>query len=282
MSLANRIDLSRLPPVTYVPQLSIDQITQESIDFLRAQDNVVVPVDPADPAYRLIRSLSYRERLLRQQLEEACKQTSLAYAEGDALEHIGITYHRTPRLNNEGIEEYRQRIALAPEGRTVAGSENSYIFHALSASALVKDVSFYSPLENEVVLTVLSTSESGIPDQSLLDQVSSAVNPFDVRAQGDRVTVQAAEVIYYIVNATLTVKKGVDTSLVVNAAKEKAREYADREQRLGGFIDDSGYIAALFREGVKKVELIDFSKIEATKLQAPYNTAINLIVEFSS
>ncbi len=69
---------------------------------------------------------SYREMLLRARVNDAIRSLLLAGASGRALDHIGITYYRAPRLIvtaatlttpavYEDDETYRQRLAIAPE-----------------------------------------------------------------------------------------------------------------------------------------------------------------------
>ena len=279
MSLTNAIDLSKLPEFEFIEQLSIDDITADALQWLTAQDGVEAPLDPGDPSYREIRSAAYRERILRRALEDAFRNTSLLYAEKDALDHIGVTYHRTPRLPGEQDKQYRQRIALSPEGKSVAGPKNSYIFHAKSASPLVADVTFMSPLENEVVLTVLSSEGDGIPTQELLDTVVQAVNPSDVRAQGDRVTIQAATLLNYSINATLILRSSVDNALVVEAARQATIQYYQEQKYLGGWVVDSGIKKHLHQVGVVDVELHDWQNVKANSEQAPNCTAFNLVTE---
>lgn len=275
--MTTAIDLSKLPAVEFVPQLSIEDITASEVARLSREEGITLD-GPEDPAYRIVRSFAYREKLLRHDSNEACRNLTLAFAKGHALDHIGITYHRTPRLTAELDEPYRQRIALAPEGLSVAGPENAYIFHAKSASEQVLDVSFSSPLPNEVLLTILSSQNDGVADPMLLNQVLARVNGKEVRAQGDQVTARAASILTYQVQGTLEMYPGPDSGAVLQAGLQALKEYNKSQHRLAGELFLDGIYRALRQPGVRKVNLNNWADIVATKYQAPLCTALNITI----
>ncbi|MGL4506421.1 MAG: hypothetical protein ACRCUF_11865, partial [Aeromonas sobria] len=79
-------------------------------------------LNPADPAYRVLLSGSYRETLMRQEADEQVRAVMLATAVGGDLDHIGMTYYRdvhglpVHRLSGEGDPEYRYRLHTSPGG----------------------------------------------------------------------------------------------------------------------------------------------------------------------
>lgn len=111
----------------------------------------------SDPSARQLQIVAYREMLIRQRVNEACKGVMLAYAVDADLDQIGARFGVTRLLitpadeeNNidavyESNEDLRRRIQLSSEGFSTAGPEGAYIFHALSADADVKDASAQSP-----------------------------------------------------------------------------------------------------------------------------------------
>ncbi|CAA0097589.1 Uncharacterised protein [BD1-7 clade bacterium] len=276
--MTGAIDLSKLPAVDFTPQLTIEQITAEAITWLADNEGDIIE-GPGDPRYRLIRSLAVRERLLRQASNEAHKNRTLAYGRGAALDHTGTTYHHTERLLNETDDDYRHRCALAPEGYSTAGPIGAYLFHAKSASENVKDVEFISPQPLDVILPVLSTEGDGTANQALLNSVAHAVNQDHVRPQGDRVTVQSAEILTYSISGTVHTYPGPDHNIVKAAALKALQTYTKEEHRLQGIVSDSGIKAHTHLPGVAYVALNNWADIFAEKHQAPYCTAITLTVK---
>jgi len=275
--MTNAIDLSRLPEYDPIEQKNIDQIIAENVTYLEGL-GFQVGNGAEDPAYRQVLALSYRELLWRKEQNQAHKNQILAYARGAALDHIGVTYHRVQRLDNEECEDYLARIVAAPEGYTNAGSEQAYLFFARSADANVQDVSFHSPEPLLVSLTVL-TKDKSVASSELLNIVEDAVNPEDVRAQGDIVTTQAAELLTYEINAVLRIPdNSPDKGVVVDAVRTALQEYCDKEYRLEGYVNEGRIYANAYQEGVLDVELSGWSDIQATKFQAPLCTNINLTV----
>ena len=191
------IRLEDLPDYHSVPQKTIEAITQENIDYLRDQENIDITGGAEDPLYRIVRALSYREKIWRHDKNEADRNKLLAYAEGTALDHIGVTYHRTPRLESESNVAYRRRLEIAPEGITVAGTIGSYKFHTLSADADVKDVIVNKMPAGVLQVVVLSNTANGGASNDLLNKIDSTLNPEDIRPLNDTPLVVSATVMVY-------------------------------------------------------------------------------------
>jgi phage-related baseplate assembly protein len=222
---------------------------------------------------------------------------------GNPLLNIVPTY--------ESDTEFRRRLVLAPEGYSVAGPEGAYIFHALSAAADVLDASATSPTPDDikalvlgaladngapetlilaiktimdeatwpgsVLVTVLSRVGDGTASEELRAAVDAHVSDETVRPLTDFVTVQGAEILRYRIIAELTTFAGPDGSLVIDQARTRAAEYAERQHRLGLDITLSGLYAALHVEGVQNVNLIEpAAPIPVDRTQAAFCTEIQL------
>ncbi len=85
----------------------------------------------------------------------------------------------------------------------------------------------------DVVVTVLSNSDGGAPTAATLSAVESVLNDEDVRPLTDRLTVQAAQILPYEVEAVLTLYEGPDASLVQDAAIAALDDYIETHHRLG-------------------------------------------------
>ncbi|MGR6871243.1 baseplate assembly protein [Pseudomonas sp. HK3] len=119
----------------------------------------------SDPSARQLQVVAYREMLMRQRVNTACKGVMLAYAEQSDLEQLGVPFGITrwtiteEDLQNkieavyENDESLRRRIQLAMEGFSTAGPEAAYIFHALNAHADIKDAAAQSPTFTPAIIS---------------------------------------------------------------------------------------------------------------------------------
>jgi phage-related baseplate assembly protein len=116
--------------------------------------------------------------------------------------------------DEESDDSLRERIHLAPETMSTAGTIEGYEYHAKSASADVGDVVVYSPVNDETlteeeraagagrVYIYILKSDGTIPAEGdpVLASVKAAVTAKDVRPLTDFVTVSAPSVVSYGVN----------------------------------------------------------------------------------
>ena len=224
------IDLSRLSrPEVPGLLLSVDQVHEELLDYLEAQHEWVVTRSPSDPAWRLTRLLAGREAALRQSIADALAQGSLAYADDENLDHIGITYYSLPRLAGEDDDHYRERLAGAFE-RYAVGLSGPWYESLARGVAGVADARVTTPAAGEVTIHILADASllddmgdprylNGIPDQALLDAVAAVVTADEARQQTDTVTVAACTRQLYDVTATLTLYAEPDSTAVLAAAE---------------------------------------------------------------
>lgn len=251
------IDLSRLPPPDVVETLDYGAIKQAMIaDFLSLcrEAGIEPSALESDPAMKVLEVAAYRELLLRQRVNEAAKAVMLAHARAGDLDHLAALLG-VARLSGEGDERLRDRVRLAPDGYSVAGPIGAYQYHALAADAGVRDVAVTSPEPGQVVLTVLGSDGDGTPSAALLARVLAAVNADDVRPLTDLVSVQAASIRPYAVQARLWLYQGPDEAVVVEAARAATTAYVSARHKLGHDIAVSGLHAALHQPGVQRVEL---------------------------
>lgn len=283
------VDLSRLPPPSVIEPLDFETILAAALAQFQALFPAFDASVESDPVVKIIQMFAYRELVLRQRVNDAARAVMPAYATGsdlDALAAImGIErFILDPGDPGEGIpatlesdEDFRRRMVLAPEGFSVAGPEGAYIFHALSADSDVLDASATSPEPGEVVVTVLSRSGDGTPDAGVLDAVEARLNSTTVRPLTDLVTVQAADVVDFAVEATLHYFTGPDSALVRAEALARLDAWLANIRRLGRDVTRAGIIAALHAEGVQNVTLASpAADIVLTRQQAGNCTAITV------
>ena len=271
MSAFTAIDLSQLPAPDVIEALDYEAILAALKADLIARDPELADALAleSEPLTKLLEVCAYRETILRARVNAACRAVMPAYATGADLDHLASFYGVRRALVSPGDptatppvapvyesdERLRARAQLALEGYTSAGPVGAYTFHALSASPQVLDVGVTSPDPGDVLITVLSTEGDGTPSAELLGTVAAAVNGEEVRPLTDRVTVQAAAIEPYSVEAALTFYAGPDPDAVTAAALAAAEAYTAARHRLGHDVMRSGLIAALHQPGVHHVEL---------------------------
>lgn len=291
------VNLSQLPAPKVVETLSFETILAEILaDFyarMNATGEPFTALLESDPAYKLAECAAYRELLVRQRVNESAKAVMLAYATGADLDQLGAnvgverlvikpadetTVPPTPAVM-ESDTDFRARIQLSPEAYTTAGSEGSYTFHALGADADIKDVQPVSPSPGVVTVYVLSRTGNGTAPQSLLDKVYTTLNGKTVRPMTDQVAVLSAAIVNYEINAELVIYPGPDSNVVLQAAKDAIKAYAEDMRRIGYDVTLSGIYAALHQPGVQTVNLISpTASLIIADGQASYATAITVTV----
>lgn len=283
------VDLSRLPAPAVVETLAYEQILAAMVADLVARDATFTALVESDPAYKILEVCAYRELVMRQRVNDAARSVMLAYAVGTDLDNLAVLFGVTRLQLNPGDPDHsipptmesdadlRRRVTLAPEGFSVAGPEGAYIYHALTANALVLDASATSPTPGDVVVTVLSRNGDGTADAELLAAVAASVSADNVRPMTDNVTVQSAEIVPFTVEGTRYTYAGPDSAVVLAESDRRLQAYVDEAHRLGRDITMSGLFAAAHVEGIQRVELTTpVADIVISRTQAPYCTGIAL------
>ena len=270
--MAGPIDLSQLPKPEVVEELDYEAILAERkasllsrVESGRVQEVEATLERESEPLTMLLEENAYRELVWRKRVNEAARAVMLAYAEGTDLENLvansNIERHviREETDDEEAVYEsdpdLRSRAQQAWEGLSVAGPRSAYEFHALSADGDVADATAITPAPAEVTITVLSRTGDGSASQTLLDAVESVLSGEDTRPVGDRITVQAAEIIDYEIDAVLEVEDGPEKDPIIEAATANVNEYKNTQRRLGRSIRRSALFRALHVEGVRNVVL---------------------------
>lgn len=292
------IDLSQLPVPEVVEQIDYETILKEGLEEFHLkmdESGVAYPrLIESDPAYKLAEVFAYREMLVRQRANNSALAVLLAYAERSDLDHKAAeknlkrkeiipanntTTPPTPAVM-ESDASLRQRIQLAPESYTTAGSEGSYIFHTKNADVRIKDVEPVSPSEGVAAIYILSTEGDGSASEELLTIVDQALNKKIIRPLTDQVQVYSASIIQYRVQAVLEIADGPDKNIVLSDALSKLNTYVQSVHKLNTKVSLTGILGALQRNGVIDIDLISpTSKIEPVSGQAAYCYEIAVTVK---
>ncbi|HZS80432.1 MAG TPA: baseplate J/gp47 family protein [Herbaspirillum sp.] len=296
--MSSPIDLTQLPAPNIIESLDYEQILANR----KAKLLTLVPEDrrneieatlqlESEPLTILLEENALQEMVLRNRINDAARAVMLAYAKGADLRGIGANFNieqlivtpadpdAVPPVAEvrEDEESLKLRIQEAFDGLSVAGPGAAYEFFARSAHGQVADARAASPAPCEVVIAVLSTEGDGTADQALLDAITAALRHEDIRPIGDLVTVQSAEVIPYEIVAEIYVPPGPESSIISDAAIQRAQDETEKKRPLGRGVYRSKLDAVLHAEGVIKVNLIEPSTdIVLTSQQAAYCTNITV------
>ncbi len=285
------VDLSRLPRPIVVPQATSEEERAALIDAIVARFPEFSALVESEPAIKLAEAFAWRLSVQRQRIDDAAVQLLLAYATGASLDHLGsyvgvtrlVVTPADPQTGAPAVfetdDDLRQRIALAPASFSVAGPEAAYVFFARAADARVADATATSPAPREVLVSLLAADGTGAASAGLVDAVEEIVASKPVRPLTDLVTVQSATIIPFEIVAELTLFAGPDRNLVVAAARAGLDEYLAKSRRIGRDITLSGLTAALFAEGVQRVEIVaPLADIVCDRTQAAHCIAIDISV----
>ncbi|TCR70526.1 baseplate J/gp47 family protein [Bosea sp. BK604] len=259
MSRFTPVDLSLYPISDVVEALDFESyLARDRATFaerweLRRLTNPSLPaVDTllleSDPSAAVLEVGVYRETLLRGRINDRIRALTLAGALDRALDHIGITYYRTPRrvitpatetapAVMEDDETYRQRLALAPESWSTAGPVGAYLFWALSASGDVLDVAAYSEDEGVTLaprIRVVILPRDGLTEDektALAATVREALSRVRLRPMGDLVTVEFATALDFDVTAHLKIRQGASAEIVKAQAEKRILQYCSGRLR---------------------------------------------------
>lgn len=185
------------------------------------------------------------------------------------VESVPNTTESTGGTDTEDDENFRERIQLAPESFSVAGSEGAYIYWARSAYQGIVDVAVLGPNSPEDEsgehtvpageVHVFPLMEGGeLPDETIMARVLDTLSDETVRPLTDTVKVIAPEVeeyelevTYYIDRASATVAAGIMTQ-----AEQAAEDWiAWQMEALGRDINPSELTRRMVNAGVKRVAI---------------------------
>jgi phage-related baseplate assembly protein len=306
-------DLSKLPPPDVLEPLSFETVLQARLADLKTRAEFVnVSYDTGhlktDPLRLDQEASTDRELTIRARINDAARAVMLATSWGSNLDHIAATYYGIARLTTpaedgteipEADDDFRARIALAPEAFSTAGPEGAYVFHALELDGrrAVSDAAAYSEEDGakyadgtaviapEVLVVVVPSperveTEPWAAEMTLKGEVLAALSANDVRPIGDKVTVQIANRMPYTVTATLKVKAGLDYDILEGQAEERVRTYAASQRRVGAVIERLGLGAVLSVGGVMSIELSSpADDVDPGSLGAPDLETVTITVE---
>ena len=288
------IDLSQLALPDAVERLDFEAIIAAMLADLLARFPDFSALTEADPAYKVLELVAYRELLVRARVNDGVRASMLATSTGADLDNLAALYGVarlvvTPADPDavppvaavlEGDASLRSRTQLALEGFSTAGPRGGYLYHALSASGQVLDASVISPAPGQVLVTVLGRDGDGAPSAELVATVAAAINDERVRPLCDNAITQGASITPYVVTAALTMLPGPDPEVARASAEAAVRAYVADAHRLGRAVRLSGLYRALHIPGaVESVTLTSpAADIICAATHAPWCSVVSVTI----
>jgi len=199
-------------------------------------------------------------------------------AEGLAATNINVT---AEGAEDEEDDRYRERIILAPEAFSNAGSRGAYRYHTLAVHQSIIDVAVYGPDEGQpnghVALFPLTIT--GLPSGDLLQRIKSRISGEKLRPLCDTVNAYAPTEVSYEIKARITFYDTADRVEAMKAAKAAAEKYAvERRGGLGRDLVQEQLTALLQVNGVYRADLgfAGFAPVELMKNEWANCTSIQL------
>ncbi|MGF6098907.1 baseplate assembly protein [Pseudomonas sp. 18175] len=131
-------------------------------------------------------------------------------------------------VEDEGDDRYRERIILAPEAFSNAGSRAAYRYHALAVHQSIIDVAVHGPdegqLDGHVALYPLTAT--GLPSEDLLQQVKNQVSGEKLRPLCDTVHALLPIEVSFQIKALITFYANAERADAMAAAQAAADAYA--------------------------------------------------------
>ncbi|MBS1186676.1 MAG: baseplate J/ family protein [Burkholderiaceae bacterium] len=170
----------------------------------------------------------------------------------EAVANLSVT---SGGADEESDDRLRERIKLAPEAYSTAGSVLAYRFHAMSAHQNIVDVAVLSSTPGTVQLYPLTSD--GLPSEAIISAVDEICSSEKKRPLSDNVDVLQPIESAYTISARLTVYRSYDSATVLaNAQAQAASFVATQSAALGRDVVPSQISAALSVAGVYEVVLL--------------------------
>lgn len=281
--IARTIDQTRLEavPLRVLRQINFED---ELVEWLARLQEELPSVDvlglETDPLVRQARVSSYRIITDKQYCNEALKQLTAAYATGGNLDHVAA---RAAILRLAGEDDGTLRMRYyASFGAPAAGSEDAYIFAALTAAPTLYDVRCVGPEEHGEPgkVDVVLTAAGGVAtDPAVVLAVGRAINGKTVRPLTDEASALAATVVPYAVSVQAQILPGPDPVAIRADIRARLEAIVAERYRGGGEVPREALSAAAYAAGAVSATVTSPpASIARNPYAAPWCTGIAVSV----
>lgn len=175
----------------------------------------------------------------------------------------------------EDDDSYRERIHIAPEKFSNAGSRGAYEYWAKTASNLISDVYVESELPGEVSVYVLLDGGE-LPNEEMLNKVAETLNEKSVRPLTDLVHVKPPIIYNYNIEARYYIARtsAVSATTIQARCENAVDDYiAWQKKKLGRDINPTELMYLIRSAGAKRVTILEpeFGAIPANAVALPDN-----------
>ncbi len=178
----------------------------------------------------------------------------MLFALGGDLEHLAFFYD-VERLEGETDDALRDRTVLAIKARSPGGSEWWYAAAAKRADVRIRSVKPYREKFWPIIhIAVLSNENGGIPDQKMLDAVTTEVMSDRVRLLNDTLIIEPAVATGTDIEADIWLLPDAAFGLM-DVLPEILRQAWKSEAAIGFDLEPSWIEARLHVSGVKRVQV---------------------------
>lgn len=191
----------------------------------------------------------------------------------DPIAYVGKVENLAETSGGEDLESdenFRNRLLLAPEGFSTAGSAEAYKFFCLNFSTKISDIKVSSDTPGEVKIIVLLNGGE-LPDEKFLQDLSEYIENGDIKPLTDLVEIEAPTVKKYNINLKYYIKSS--DSYREQSLKQQIEAAIDnyilwQKETIGKDINVSYLISKMVEAGAKRVEVTApiFTKIDDTSV----------------
>lgn len=169
----------------------------------------------------------------------------------------------------EADEEYAERIHLAPNSFSVAGSTKAYEYFAYSVSSAIIDVSVDSPNPGEVKIYPLLEAGT-LPSSEVLEQIETFLSSDEIRPLTDEVEALSPVAVEYEINVDYWINENDRTKAeTIQAAVTKAVEDFRlwQQSKIGRDISPERLISNVTSAGAARIDFSTLSPVSFKELQ---------------
>ena len=183
----------------------------------------------------------------------------------------------------ENDENFRERIQIAPESFSVAGSAGAYKYFARTAHQDIIDVGlpdmFDEDFEPGHVALYILMKNGELPTDEILEKVLEICNADDVRPLTDYVTASAPEVVNFDLNVKYFIDRAnaTQSTQIQNAVENAIKNWVVwQKSKLGRDLNPSELNHRIIAAGAKRAEIISpsFRTIKYKELAIPSSQTI--------
>lgn len=187
-----------------------------------------------------------------------------AYAVGDLktmvdiVPYIDSVSNITAAENGRDVEsddDLRERIYLAPNGYTTAGSKGAYEYMVREYDSSIEDVYITSPSEREVHIAVL-LEDGQLPGTEFLSGLRDFISEDDRKMLTDEITVSAPTAVNYNLTMTYYINESDKAQAVQiqNAVSQAVTDYIEWQQsKIGRDINPNELSKRVMNAGAKRL-----------------------------